>query len=54
MLEERFSIEGFHYVDDRGDLHPDMDWRSPGVETSFGCQWGCGIFVARKMAARAK
>jgi SAM-dependent methyltransferase len=54
LLEERFSIEGFHYVDDRGDLHPDRDWRSPGVGKSFGCHWGCGIFVARKMAASVK
>lgn len=48
LLEEKFSIEGFHYVDDHGDLLPDRDWRSPEAETSFGCHWGCGIFVARK------
>jgi SAM-dependent methyltransferase len=54
MLEGPFSIEGFHYVDDHGDLHRDVDWVSSEAETSFGCLWGCGIFVARKMAARAK
>ncbi|MFM7183041.1 MAG: DUF268 domain-containing protein [Verrucomicrobiales bacterium] len=53
LLEEKFSIEGFHYVDDHGNLHPDADWRSPEAETSFGCQWGCGIFLARKTKASA-
>jgi SAM-dependent methyltransferase len=54
LLRAKFSIEGFHYVDDRGDLHLDADWISPEAETSFGCQWGCGIFVARKKEASAK
>lgn len=51
LLEKDFAIDSFHYVDDSGDLHPDADWRSELAGKSFHCQWGCGIFVARKREA---
>jgi SAM-dependent methyltransferase len=47
----KFSIESFAYVDDQGDLHTDCSLTaSHEVESNFGCTYGCGIFVLRKIA----
>ena len=52
LLGKDFAVEGFHHVDDAGDLHSDTDWGSSAAAKSFGYHWGCGIFVARKRGVR--
>lgn len=50
-FKDKFSIESFAYVDDQGDLHTDCSLTaSHEVESNFGCTYGCGIFVLRKIA----
>ena len=48
MFADRFSVEGFSYVDDRGDLIEDVALESDGLRKNFGCSFGCGIFELRK------
>jgi Caenorhabditis protein of unknown function, DUF268 len=45
MLEQETdaAIKLFSYVDDRGDFHEDVDWRSAQASSHFGCRYGCGI-----------
>ncbi len=43
-LEPRFSVTRFSFVDDRGDLHEDVDLARGDVSVEFGCWFGCGIF----------
>jgi SAM-dependent methyltransferase len=48
MFGDRVSVEGFSYVDDRGDLKQDVALESDGLRQDFGCNFGCGIFELRK------
>jgi SAM-dependent methyltransferase len=47
LLSPFYSIDGFAFVDDRGDLH-EVDLGSPDlpaqIEANFGCKFGCAIF----------
>jgi SAM-dependent methyltransferase len=44
LLEPRFEVRNFSYVDDRGDLHENVALEPSAAEASFGCHFGCGIF----------
>lgn len=48
ILKPKFEFEEFAYVDDRGELHTDVNLQSPEVGNNFGCREGCGIFQLRK------
>lgn len=48
LLSENFEIESFSYVDDKGDFFENVELTGTNLESSFGCQYGCGIFVLRK------
>lgn len=48
-LDNRFRVERFSYVDDRGDLHEDVALTQPEIDRNFGCNYGCGIFELRKV-----
>jgi SAM-dependent methyltransferase len=45
-----FALESFSYVDDSGDFHSNVDWTSSEAEQDFGCKWGCGIGIFRRLA----
>lgn len=47
-LENRFRVERFSYVDDRGDLQEDTPITDEGARSNFGCTFGCGIFELTK------
>jgi SAM-dependent methyltransferase len=49
LLGERFQIRHFSYVDDRGDLHENVDLTEGDLENNFGCHYGCGIFELVKI-----
>ena len=49
MIDAKWRVERFAYVDDAGDLHTDVDWQSPAAATNFGCNNGCAIFTLRKV-----
>lgn len=44
MIRPRYEIVSFAYVDDRGNLHTDVDLSEDLVAGNFGCRYGCGIF----------
>lgn len=43
-----FDIESFHYVDDAGEAHRNVDHRSGDAAHTFGLHCGAGIFVLVK------
>jgi len=49
MIAEKFRIDAISYVDDAGDLHENIPLLDEGVETNFGCTYGCGIFEVSKL-----
>jgi SAM-dependent methyltransferase len=44
-----YRLERFSFVDDSGDLHDDVIITDPDAHSSFGCQYGCGIFEMTKL-----
>ncbi len=44
ILEGRFNVLRFSFVDDRGDLEEDVELSSVLVSRNAGCDYGCGIF----------
>ncbi|HNJ98759.1 MAG TPA: DUF268 domain-containing protein [Ilumatobacteraceae bacterium] len=48
LVQPACEVLEFAYVDDLGELHTGVDWTSPEVDSSFGCQSGCGILRLRR------
>ena len=49
MIEKRYRIDAFSYVNDAGDLVLNPDLTAHGVESNFFCRYGCGIFELTKL-----
>lgn len=49
LLEGKFTIEKFSYVNDKGDLVEDVDVHSEPASNNFHCKYGCGIFELVKL-----
>lgn len=49
LFNGKYRIDKFSFVDDKGDLHEDVDINSQKVRTNFGCNYGCGIFEMIKI-----
>ncbi len=49
MVEPDFTVEDFYFIDDDNMLHhqPDLEMAN-ATANSFGCNYGCGIFILRK------
>ena len=47
-LKKHGEVIEMSYVDDRGELHLEADFAPGDLESSFGCIYGCGIFVIRR------
>lgn len=45
LIAPAFDVKAFAYVDDRGDLHTDVDHETKRARRSFGLRYGCGIFT---------
>jgi SAM-dependent methyltransferase len=48
LLNGRFSVQNFSFVDDKGDLHENAELAADAIADSFGCNYGCGIFELTK------
>jgi SAM-dependent methyltransferase len=48
LFAGRYNIDHFSYVDDAGDLHENTELTAAGIESNFGCVYGCGIFEMTK------
>lgn len=46
---DRYRIDRFSFVDDRGDLHENVPLAEAEVQGNFGCTYGCGIFEMTKL-----
>lgn len=49
LFQDKFKIESFHFVNDNGDLNEDVILDSPLIENNYGCNYGCGIFILKKI-----
>lgn len=49
LLTQDFSIDRLAFVDDEGGLLSDVDPFGAESERSFGCTYGCSIWVLRKL-----
>lgn len=44
LLKTNFIVERFSYVDDKGDMHENVDLLPEEIKSNFRCFHGCGIF----------
>ena len=49
VIGDRYRIDTFSYVDDRGDLHENVGLTTQLIESNGGCQYGCAIFELTKL-----
>jgi hypothetical protein len=49
LIGNRFQIDRFSYVDDKGDLFANVELTPENIKNSFGCRFGCGIFEMTKL-----
>lgn len=49
LIQDKYSINSFSYVDDKGDLFRDIPLKSEGIASNYGCNYGCGIFELTKL-----
>jgi SAM-dependent methyltransferase len=49
ILEGRYNMDSFSYVDDGGDLFKDVRLNSDEIENNYSCIYGCGIFELTKV-----
>jgi SAM-dependent methyltransferase len=47
ILGHRYSLDRFSFVDDRGDLHENVDLEGR-IADNCGCTFGCGVFELTK------
>ncbi len=48
LLSDKYTIDAFSYVDDKGDIHEEAALNKEQVANNFGCTYGCGIFELTK------
>jgi SAM-dependent methyltransferase len=48
LLDSKFYIETFNYVDDKGDLFINVELSPAQLSNNFNCHYGCGIFELTK------
>lgn len=48
FIKESYTIDGFSYVDDKGDLNEDVPLTNKEAQRTFGLHYGCGIFELTK------
>ena len=48
ILAKGFKLKEFSYVDDSGDFHENITLDNALIESSCGCNFGCGIFILKK------
>ena len=50
-LAKDFSLDSFSFIDDDNRLHADVAVEPEAATNSFGCQYGCGIFIMTRRGA---
>ncbi len=49
ILNKKFTIDRFSYVDDKGDLFENIELTKESINTNLNCNYGCGIFELTKI-----
>jgi SAM-dependent methyltransferase len=49
MIEGRYQIDSFSYVNDAGDLIKNAAINENSINNNFSCRYGCGIFELTKL-----
>lgn len=47
-FEDKYTINSFSYIDDKGDLHENVTLTKNDIQNNFGCRYGCGVFEMTK------
>ena len=48
LIQDKYRIDSFSYVNDKGDLLRDISLHSNKIENNYSCNYGCGIFELTK------
>ena len=49
LIQDKYRINSFSYVNDEGDLFRDISLHPNKIENNFSCKYGCGIFELTKI-----
>lgn len=50
LIQAKYRIDSFSYVNDEGDLFKDVPLNQEDIENNYGCHYGCGIFELTKIS----
>jgi len=45
----KYTLESFSFVDDKGDIHRNVELDDRSIDDNCGCKYGCGIFILKKI-----
>ena len=48
VLDDKYTVESFSYVDDKGDLMENVELQDDKIINNYGCNFGYAIFKLRK------
>ena len=49
LFKEKYAIDSFSYVNDKGDLFKNTTLTKNEIENNFNCNYGCAIFEMTKL-----
>lgn len=49
IFKDKFEVESFSFIDDNKNIFKHQILLKEQVENNFGCNYGCGIFILRKI-----
>jgi len=49
LFQDKYSIDNFSYVNDKGDMFENVELSVSNIEDNFNCEFGCGIFEMTKI-----
>ena len=49
LIDNKYEIVSFSYVDDYGDINSNVELSKTNLENNFNCHFGCGIFELKKI-----
>ena len=48
LFKDKFILNSFSYIDDKGNFFKNAKLNQHEINTNFGCQYGCGVFILTK------
>ena len=49
LFKDKYIVDYFSFVDDKGDLHKNVEMNDKEIDSNFDCHYGCGIFEMTKL-----